>query len=148
ARGQTPLMWAAAEGHTDVVQALIARGADVHARSKAGFTPLLFASRTGDVHLTELLLSAGVNVNEAANDGETALLIATIRSHTTLGKFLLEHGADPNLGPGYLPLHWAAGDWTSSPDVIMDESLRAADNEWTPLEGLRGEEKAEYVKLL
>ena len=146
--GQTALMWAAAEGHTDVVRVLIERGADVRAKSKAGFTPLLFAARTGDVHLNQILLGAGAGVNEAATDGETALLIATIRSHTKLGKFLLDQGADPNLGAGYTPLHWAAGDWTSSPDVIMDESLRAADNEWTPLEGLRGQEKADFVKLL
>jgi ankyrin repeat protein len=146
--GQTALMWAAAEGHVEVVRLLIEHGADVLARSKAGFTPLLFAARTGDEHLAQILLTAGASVNEAATDGETALLIATIRSHTALGKFLLDNGADPNKGPGYTPLHWAAGDWTSNPDVIMDESLRAADNEWTPLEGLRGAEKAAFVKLL
>ena len=32
-RGQTPLMWAAAQGHPDVMRALIEAGADVNARS-------------------------------------------------------------------------------------------------------------------
>ena len=40
-------MWAAAEGHAAVVQALIAAGADVRTRLPSGFTPLLFAVREG-----------------------------------------------------------------------------------------------------
>src|SRR6266699_2941707 len=35
ARGQTALMWAVAQKHPDVVKALLAHGADVHARSEA-----------------------------------------------------------------------------------------------------------------
>ena len=42
-RGQTALMWAAAEGHAAVVQALIEAGADFRTRLPSGFTPLLFA---------------------------------------------------------------------------------------------------------
>jgi ankyrin repeat protein len=36
-------MWAAGEGHLDVVKALVDAGANVNAKSKAGSTPLLFA---------------------------------------------------------------------------------------------------------
>ena len=46
-RGQTALMWAAAEGHAAVVAPLVAVGADVDARSDGGFTPLAFAVRAG-----------------------------------------------------------------------------------------------------
>ena len=42
-RGQTALMWAAAEGHAEVVEALIEAGADFRTRLPSGFTPLLFA---------------------------------------------------------------------------------------------------------
>ena len=42
-------MWAAAEGHAAVIEALVARGADVHARSSGGFTALLFAAREGQI---------------------------------------------------------------------------------------------------
>jgi ankyrin repeat protein len=44
-RGQNALMWAAAEGHPDVVDLLIKRGANVKAASKSGFTPLVFADK-------------------------------------------------------------------------------------------------------
>ena len=48
-RGQTALMWAVAEKHVEVGNALIAAGADVRAKSRSGFTPLLFAAQQGDV---------------------------------------------------------------------------------------------------
>ena len=38
-RGQTALMWAAAEGHADVVEALIDADADFRTRLPSGFTP-------------------------------------------------------------------------------------------------------------
>ena len=60
---QTALMWAAAEHHPDVVQALIEAGADLRAHTRKGFTALHFAAREGDLAVTRLLLDAGVNVN-------------------------------------------------------------------------------------
>ena len=39
-RGQTALMWGAAEGHAEVVRLLISAEDKVDARSTAGFTPL------------------------------------------------------------------------------------------------------------
>ena len=42
-KNQTPLMWAAAEAHSDVVAGLVEMGANVNATSKGGFTPLLFS---------------------------------------------------------------------------------------------------------
>ncbi len=73
ARGQTALMWAAAQRHPEVVKVLLAHGADVHARSDVwsqmmavpphglpqynrviphgGDTALLFAARVGDLEL-------------------------------------------------------------------------------------------------
>ena len=51
-RGQTALMWAVAEKHVEVGNALIAAGADVRAKSRSGFTPLLFAAQQGEVEWT------------------------------------------------------------------------------------------------
>ena len=63
-RGQTALMWAAADGNTAVVEELVERGADMKARTKGGFTPLLFAVREGRSDTVRALLKAGANVNE------------------------------------------------------------------------------------
>ena len=114
ARGQTALMWASAEGHVDVVQALIAGGADVRAHLASGFTPLLFAVREGHLDVVRALLKAGVDVNEAvAADpgrrkgyggplpkvGATPLLVAVTNAHFELASALLDAGANPNADP-------------------------------------------------
>lgn len=136
---QTALMWAAAERHAPVVQALIEARADLNAHTTLGFAALHFAARAGDLESTRLLLNAGVDVNlrsrpdpesaggpAASGTGpggggigrgtnfpsSTALLVATVRGHVPLALFLLERGADPNVtDAGFTPLHWAAGTW-------------------------------------
>lgn len=147
ATGQTALMWAAAEGHVDVVRALLRREADVRARSKSGYTALLLAARNPGLEIPTLLLSAGAGVNEAAVDGTTALVVATIRSNTALAKFLIEQGADVNRGPGFTPLHWAAG-YFGNTGVNGRMGLRDEDSEWARIEGLEGRAKLDFVKLL
>ena len=145
--GQTALMWAAWEGHSQVVRALIEQGADVHARTTTGYTALPLAAREGYKETTQALLEAGADVNDAAEDGTTALVVATIRGHTTYAEFLLNHGANPNVGPGFTPLHWAAGKFDSE---LSDNSngITSEDTEWSAFGGLRGSEKLAFVKVL
>jgi dTDP-4-amino-4,6-dideoxygalactose transaminase len=69
-RGQTALMWAAAEGNVEVVKALIEAGADIHARLASGYTPLLFAVREGQLGVVRALLAAGADVNATIQPGE------------------------------------------------------------------------------
>ena len=121
-RGQSALMWAAAEGNLEAVRALLAHGANIHARSDRGFTPLLFAAREGKVDLIRPLLRAGARVDDslparaaertesgqsnAAQTGITPLLLAAGSAHYELAAVLLEEGADPNDAPlGWTALH-------------------------------------------
>jgi ankyrin repeat protein len=148
--GQTALMWAAAEGHSEAVNALIQHGANIHERSIAGYTPVLFSARNSEPETTRVLLSAGANVNDAARDGTTALMIATIRSSAALAKLLLERGAEVDAGPGFTPLHWAAGGGNVLADggVTGRMGLQDEGSEWSILEGLEGSEKIEFMKVL
>jgi ankyrin repeat protein len=93
---QTALMWAAAEGHSQVVQRLIENGADIGTRSKGGFTPLLFAARSGDFESARALLDAGADPNESTPEHGNSLVIAAAGGHERLSLFLLKKGADPN----------------------------------------------------
>jgi ankyrin repeat protein len=120
-RGQTALMWAAAEGHAPVAQDLIAAGADVTARLPSGFTPLLFAVREGHLAVVRGLLEAGADVNDTIPAdpgrrrayggrlppvGTSALLLAVMNAHFELAAELLDAGANPKAGePGYTVLH-------------------------------------------
>lgn len=119
-RGQTALMWAAAEGHAAIVEALIEAGADFRRRVPSGFTPLFFAVREGRIDAVRALLRAGADVNDRIPTegrrrgyggrlppaGATPLLIAVTNAHYELASFLLDKGANPNADlPGYTVLH-------------------------------------------
>jgi ankyrin len=108
-QGQTALMWAVAQRHSEAAQALIQGGADIRARSKGGFTPFLFAARVGDVESAKLLIAAGANVNEPGPNGMTPLVLASASGQEAAGIFLLDKGADPNArdAVGATALHYA-----------------------------------------
>ena len=119
-RGQTALMWAAAEGQAEVVAVLVEVGAEFRTRLASGFTPLLFAVREGHLDVVRALLKAGADVNETVPvegrrrgyggrlppAGATPLLVAVMNGHFELAAALLDAGADPSAGlPGYTALH-------------------------------------------
>ena len=115
-RGQTALMWAAAENNLDVAHALTSAGADIHARSTGGFSPLMFAVRAGHLDMARLLVDAGASPEETLFDGTSALVLAAKNGHYELGNFLLEHGADPNADDqGWTALHEVK--WTRRPNL-------------------------------
>jgi ankyrin repeat protein len=59
----TPLHYAVGEGHTEVVELLIANGADVSAKDNIGRTPLHYAAFGSDKEIIELLIAEGADVN-------------------------------------------------------------------------------------
>ena len=132
-RGQTALMWAVAEGHTQAAAVLLEVGGGATTRSANGFTPLLFAAQQGNVEVARLLLAAGADVGESAPDGiggdtnarvlfkegteSSALMVAIDSGQADVARFLIERGADPNHdGTGRTPLHSAVQH--EMPDVV------------------------------
>ena len=96
-RGQTALMWAAAENHIAVLNDLLEAGAGVDAPSTGGFTALLFAVRQDAREAVRLLLAAGADAGVAAPNGQTALRVAIANRHYTVAGLLLVAGADPTV---------------------------------------------------
>ena len=109
-KGQTALMWAAAEGHPDVVQLLIDNKAEVNAKSKSGFNALAFAAVKDDPKSVQVLLAAGADPNYALPDNAKVLLIAVAHKSSKAAAALVDGGADPNVADqgGNTPLHTAA----------------------------------------
>ena len=69
----TSLHWAALEGHKEIVELLIAKGATVDVKKTDGWTPLHEATRKGHKEIVELLIAKGADANAMTYDGETAL---------------------------------------------------------------------------
>ena len=97
--GWLPLHLAAHFGHPDVVELLLARGADVHARSKNSManTALHAALAGRDRKSVEVLLGHGADVNARQHGGFTALHAAALHGDTELVRLLIAHGADVSI---------------------------------------------------
>ncbi len=94
-RGFPVLVYAAALGDSETVQALIEAGAQIDRSNTQGretWTPLMYAARGGHKVTVRLLLEANADVN-AERRGTTALKIARSRGHTYLEPLLREAGA-------------------------------------------------------
>jgi ankyrin repeat protein len=129
-KGQTALMWAAADGHVEVVSLLLEAKAEFKNAVPSGFTPLLFAAREGRIEVVRVLLKAGADVNDAIQGkkgasrgprpGTSALHMAVENAHFELAIELVKAGADPNdQRPGYGALHMIS--WVRKPNRGDDE---------------------------
>lgn len=79
----TPLMIAAKSGFTDVIKALVQRGADVNVKSSAnGMTALHFAANFGQVEAVKELLSLNADVNIQMEHQQTGLTFYLCASHS------------------------------------------------------------------
>lgn len=111
--GWTPLLWAAARGHSDMVSLLLDNGAYIDMKHKvSGALPIHFAGHSGDVKTTEVLLGkAPSHINEVWDlNGHTVLLQATFYGHLALAEYLVKKGADTSIttARGLGPMELAA----------------------------------------
>ncbi|XP_029953506.1 poly [ADP-ribose] polymerase tankyrase-2-like [Salarias fasciatus] len=95
-RQSTPLHFAAGYNRLAVVQFLLQRGADVHAKDKGGLVPLHNACSYGHYEVAELLVLHGAVVNVADLWKFTPLHEAAAKGKYDICKLLLQHGADPS----------------------------------------------------
>ena len=88
-------MIASQEGNAAAARELLARGADVNARSNDGGMALHLACTDSHAEaLRELHERVGVNVNAQSSDGRTPLVKACQESHRAAAALLLDGGAD------------------------------------------------------
>src|SRR4051812_38045614 len=92
---RTPLMIASGLGSVQMVDKLLAAGADVHAiDSSMGASALHFAAQGGVVDVAGMLLDAGAFINlQSATVGLTPLINAIWAKQVPMVRYLLERGA-------------------------------------------------------
>ena len=125
---QSALMWAAAEGHLDVVDALLDKGANANLKARSselttrstradypsgGFTALHWAVRNGDEAVVRRLVEGGADLNITNADGATPMMLAIVNDRFDLAAKLVELGADANDGSLYYAMEMrdATTDW-------------------------------------
>jgi ankyrin repeat protein len=94
-------MWAAYDGHLEVVELLIAEGAEYATENRGEATALHYAARSGSAEVTVLLLDRGLDINARNHQGETALSWAAVRSRGDVVELLVRRGADTELRDDY-----------------------------------------------
>lgn len=176
--GETPLHVAAERNLPNIIEVLLASGADANARDRLGNTPLHSAISGGGVvfalsspvsgtlssgdrpkvdalnQVVRLLLAKGADVNASDNDGETPLFWVAARGHKAVGELLLTRGADVTATDkaGRTPLHQAAENGHN--EIVRILLAKGADPNartkigLTPLHGAVATGEGETLKLL
>ena len=113
--GQSALHWAAARKHSEMVEVLIANGADIDIRAidrnwerrvtseprmkdmkTGGLTPLLYAVRENCIACVNALLDAGADINKPDPDNVSPLILSLVNLRYDMAMNLIERGAEIN----------------------------------------------------
>ncbi|XP_027525748.1 KN motif and ankyrin repeat domain-containing protein 1-like isoform X1 [Corapipo altera] len=90
--GQTALMLAVSHGRQEMVEALLACGADVNLQDEEGSTALMCACEHGRAETVKLLLAQpACNVSIVDSDGNNAVAIALEAGHSDIAALLYAH---------------------------------------------------------
>lgn len=144
--GTPPISYAAFNGKHEIVQLLIAAGADVNRANDRTVTPLMFASiRKDNTAVIKQLLAAKVHVNAKSQNGNNALMTAAINGAADAVSLLIEAKADVNArdNEGHTALMSAA-----RTDLQMVNVLLAAEADVNIVSSAPGEVSALSMAVL
>ncbi|KAG8222005.1 hypothetical protein J437_LFUL002766 [Ladona fulva] len=108
--GDTPLFWAARQGHPEVIRALAAADLNMGMQNKNGETCLHVACRYGHTAVVQQLTLLAINIDHQDEYAESALHIAVWHGFPQIVKLLCEANANLDLQDreGQTPLHCAS----------------------------------------
>jgi ankyrin repeat protein len=118
--GNTPLMFAAGQGHAAVAKILLQHNADVHAVDSNQKTALHHTAYHDQCEIVPLLLEYGADINAVDSHNKTPLLYSAFEASVQCMHVLLDASADANVigAEGYTVLH-AAVENTAHSEVLQ-----------------------------
>jgi ankyrin repeat protein len=155
--GATPMHSAvlAIKNNTQVIQLLLANGADVNGgRDSEVGTPLVLSARYGNIDVAEILISNGADVNAKNASGKSALHVSSQFGRLALANYLLRNNCDVNAldGDNNSSLHIAAmnGRRMIAEELVYHGANMLGENAHgdTPLDCARAYSKDSVVALL
>ena len=122
--GFTLLLRASFSGQVDLIQGLLERKADIHARDANGWDSVIWAAIHGHLPALTLLMNSGASMTTTANaNGWNALMYAARYDHLSCCLFLLSRGCDlrlvDNQGRSALDLYDAI--WNNNRSEIKEQ---------------------------
>jgi ankyrin repeat protein len=90
-------MFAARGGSLDLVELLLARGAQPNLKNETGATALIIAAKNNRPAIGQALLRRGAGIDATDQQGWTALMYAAKLGYGVMVRTLLNNGANPHL---------------------------------------------------
>lgn len=87
-QGWTPMIYAAFEGHAEIVHYLLTKDVDIDAQSENGFSALMAACRNGHSEIAKILLEQDADVSLTNQDNLTAMDMALAAGHSEIARLL------------------------------------------------------------
>ncbi len=126
--GSTTLLHdAALKGHLDILELLLAHGADVDSRNAQGATALHDAALAGQKNAADALLKHGANINaHDSESGATPLHLAASWGRRSVVELLLARNADPRIKDknGRTPLDLAIANGQAEVAAVLNGVLK------------------------
>ena len=118
---RSSIFWASRQGHVNIVELLLSKGADINDKDDYGLSSILAASVGGHVNVVELLLSRGAVINDKDNDGWSSIIAASFRGHVNVVELLLSKGAN---------LHDIANDGFTAISLFNNDKIKYILRKW------------------
>jgi ankyrin repeat protein len=101
--------------YSEIMELLIARGANLEAGNNSKRTPLHIAAEANNKAAADFLIAHGAKIDSRSSWGETPFFIAVDEGHLELAEMLLTNGADVNANKN--------GGWTPLLGAVRNQSL-------------------------
>jgi len=152
--GMSPLMLAAAKGHSQCIETLIRNNIEINAKDKMNRTGLMLSSAAGCIFCSDLLITEGADISVMDNKGRNALFYAAFNGNSGIIDLLIDneckfdladnHGCTPLIVASYFGRIKAI-------DSILDNGAdinRVENNGLSPLMVAVQQKDIEVAKLL